>query len=450
MVLDQAVILPSRNAAAQAVDEQGAVVAAPDVVLAGPHELDRPAGADRLGHSRQAQRRNACSAARDGRSCRRPAWSRAPPCSGVRPRTFAIVMCSPVCSWLPKRATARCAVPPQKAVERLHRRVREIRKDELGLDHALGAGQRGLRIAMGADHGRRDGAASARYSATSCSLPRRSAPDFIPGDSQRLARLCVPARSRWRRPRRPSNLLHVDDAGHGAGRLVVERCDPGAEARRPCHRRRSASPARGYRSRTARCRSSCSRCRGAHRPVAADQTERRWILERHDQPERAGALPLPRTRRSVPAGPRRGAARRCSTVISDRRHAPGLRCGLHQHGARCRARLAHLLVGIGHRGRAAGPLRRRTRSSCKARHSHGACSARTCDQSASISSATSVAETGERALAELDVLDEHRHGVVGADAHERVGRERGRAASGLDARAAPDCASAGNGQRRRR
>jgi hypothetical protein len=38
-------------------------------------------------------------------------------------------------------------------------------------------------------------------------------------------------------------------------------------------------------------------------------------------------------------------------------------------------------------------------------------------------------QAGERTLSKLDVLDEHRDGIVDANPHKRIGDERGRAAS---------------------
>ena len=40
------------------------------------------------------------------------------------------------------------AIPAQVAVQRLHRRVRQVGEHELGLDHAIGAGEHGFGIAV--------------------------------------------------------------------------------------------------------------------------------------------------------------------------------------------------------------------------------------------------------------------------------------------------------------
>ena len=86
-----------------------------------------------------------------------------------------------------------------------------------------------------------------------------------------------------------------------------------------------------------------------------------------------------------------GGARRCSTVISAAGTLQACAAACTSMARAVGAGLAHLLVGVGDRGRAAGALHAEQRNSCRASAFGGACSARICDQSASSSSATSVA-----------------------------------------------------------
>ena len=121
---------------------------------------------------------------------------------------------SPVFPGLELAAEARqraLAVPVQEAVERLHRRVRQIGEDVLRLDHAAGACKRRLRIAVRAGD--------------EAGLPRERTIFFdellaaalfgcrlVPGDAQLLASLAARASAVGIDRDARGNLLHVDHA----------------------------------------------------------------------------------------------------------------------------------------------------------------------------------------------------------------------------------------------
>ncbi|MEX0735196.1 MAG: hypothetical protein WD944_09115 [Steroidobacteraceae bacterium] len=119
-----------------------------------------------------------------------------------------------------------------------------------------------------------------------------------------------------------------------------------------------------------------------------------------------------------------------------RRDLPGVRRRLHEHGPRHRPGAAHLFEGIGNRSRAAGYLYGthqqvvvdffvRGRVLCP---HHGPIRVHLLRHQGR--------KTRERTLAELDLFDDHGHGVVRSDPNERVRREEFRRLARLPENAA--------------
>ena len=147
IVFDQATILPLSIAPLQAMHEERTVIAALKIVLARPDEFHRPVGTDRLGDVRELRG--------EMRIRRRAAAERAAREHGLDlhlvGRDAEDLGDDPVIHGLHLAAEAReraLAVPAQIAVERLHRRMREIRKHIFRLDHLAGALERGFGVAM--------------------------------------------------------------------------------------------------------------------------------------------------------------------------------------------------------------------------------------------------------------------------------------------------------------
>jgi hypothetical protein len=136
MVSAQAHDLAVLHRAAQAMHEERAVIAAGEIVLARPDQLDR-AGSGRspwpihgeLGREMLADLRAPAEAAAASMVSSRPS-------PGGRPRIVAMVHARS--SGTGCRSGQRLgSVPFEIAVERLHRRMRQIGEDELGLDHLV-------------------------------------------------------------------------------------------------------------------------------------------------------------------------------------------------------------------------------------------------------------------------------------------------------------------------
>src|SRR5215470_1882770 len=101
------------------MDKQSTVISAADVVLAGPNELDRPAGADRLGTLRELSREmhgllGAAAEAAAGQHCLQVDLV------GREPEDFRNRRMVAGLQLATEARHRALAIPLQKAVERLH------------------------------------------------------------------------------------------------------------------------------------------------------------------------------------------------------------------------------------------------------------------------------------------------------------------------------------------
>ena len=133
------------------MDEERPVIAAAQIVLARPDQLDRAARTDRLGGCRQF-----------GDEMRRRLRAASEAAAGQHGLDFDLFGFQPqhagdrrLFEGLKLAAEPRqrlLAVEAQIAIERLHRGMGEIREDIFGLDHFAGFRERALGIAMLAGH----------------------------------------------------------------------------------------------------------------------------------------------------------------------------------------------------------------------------------------------------------------------------------------------------------
>ena len=111
------------------------------------------------------------------------------------------------------------------------------------------------------------------------------------------------------------------------------------------------------------------------------------------------------------------------------RHIPGFACRTHKQGTRGGTSFAHLLVGIGDGGRAAGALNAEQQGSCRPADRTARASTRILRPVGVHLFGNERGEAGERPLPELNMLGEHRDNIVRTDAHESIGRETAAAPS---------------------
>jgi len=221
--------VPIADTTAQAVHEQRAVVTAAEIVLSGPHQLDGTPRPDRL--------RDLSEFGREMRVLLRP-----PPEAPARQHGLDLdpigrepenARDGHVVNGLHLAAEAcqgAVDVPAQEAIERLHRRMREIRKYELRLDDALRPRERRLGITMSLRHharptGKRAILGDKLFAAAA--LGR----GIVPRDAQRFAPLTRrPVALRVHR-NAGRHLPDVDHSRHSTGGRCIERRDLAAEPR---------------------------------------------------------------------------------------------------------------------------------------------------------------------------------------------------------------------------
>ena len=166
----QATGLPSRVEAGRRACGQyiGPVVAAPDVVLAGPDQLHRRARPSAFAIVHASTTIVGRRHWRAGRSRRRPAGCGSSPARASSPAAAAALPWSMVWNCVPAQISQRSACQPDDAVQRLHRRMREIRELVARLELLRGACQRLLRHRRPCARTRPACSASAAYSAMMC------------------------------------------------------------------------------------------------------------------------------------------------------------------------------------------------------------------------------------------------------------------------------------------
>ena len=244
----------------------------------------------------------------------------------------------------PEPGQGPLAVPAQIAIQRLHRSMREIGEYKFRFNHALRAGKRPFSITFYID----DFAGTARErSIVLDDLVAAAAlcTGIVPRDPEHLSAL--PGRPETVRIDRDArrNLLHIDNTRHCSCGCVIDGRYLGAEPRWSRHQHSEHS---GFPDVDCELGGTIGFDRAVE-PVDAtlttDQSERGRLIQRrvvwNGQPRgRFRELAEP----SLPAG---GVAQ--DALLNrdfGRRHGPRLRRRLHQHDARGRAGLAHLLVGI--------------------------------------------------------------------------------------------------------
>ena len=124
------------------------------------------------------------------------------------------------------------AIPAQEAVQRLHRRMRQIGKDVLRLDHPLLAGQRGFRIPMPARHHARL-ARQVPILFDELVAAALLGGGLIPGDAQHFAPLEGGPHPVGVDGDTGGNFFDIDHAAHRQCVARLERHDLSAEAGRP-------------------------------------------------------------------------------------------------------------------------------------------------------------------------------------------------------------------------
>ena len=395
---------------------QRTIAAAADVVLARPHMLDRRGAAERLARHRRLDRiahvgrRAAAETAPGILFVQRHAGERH--AEHFRHRGGVADL----------ELAARVEIGPARArldhrVHRLHRRVREEREDVGRLDLLRRARDRrgGVAVRLALDPGIGVG----RLVVGDHSLAR---PRFglrqIPVDGQRLAALHRGERVLGIDDDALRDRLDRDDAGHRQRRLVVDRLNRAAERGRVLdHADDHAGPLHVHRELRRAGRFDQAVDLGH---VGADQRpllgglERGLLRHRHRRGER----------RQV------AEARLFGAVADDTLghldlaggNAPLLGRRGDQHRARRSAGVAHLHPAIGHRGRPASAHRAERQVLVER-----VVGRRELDAHLGPIGIHFVGDdrgqSGRRALAELDMLDDDADGVVGQHADERVGGE---------------------------
>ena len=316
------------------------------------------------------------------------------------------------------------SIPAQEAVQRLHRRMRQIGKDVLRLDHPL------LRGPSAAS-------ASPCWPATVPGLRDKLPVLFdelvaaallgvglVPGHAQLFAPLEGGPHAFGIDGDTGGDLFDIDHAAHRQRVAGLERHDLAAEAGRPRDDDREHVGLADIDGELRRAVGLGGAVELPDRAFAADQPEARRVLERYVLRHRQLRRGL-RELAEPASAPASGVAQHAALDRDlARRHAPGLRRCLDQHGARRRAGLAHLLVGVGDGAGAARALHAEREVLVELGIGRRVLGPHLGPVRVQLFG-NQRGETGERSLAELDVLAEHRHRVVGADAHERVGRECG-------------------------
>jgi hypothetical protein len=141
------------------MQEKRPVVSATDIVLARPHQLDGTPGPDRLGGlGKLGGEMHICLPAPAEASAGQHGLDLDALERQAEHRSDRVVIAG--LQLAPKAGPRPFPIPVQKSVKRLHRRVGEIRKDELCLDDLSGFREHGLDVA--ADRRRHSGPAGKR------------------------------------------------------------------------------------------------------------------------------------------------------------------------------------------------------------------------------------------------------------------------------------------------
>ncbi len=313
-----------------------------------------------------------------------------------------------------------------RAVQRLQRGVGEEGEGELHLDHLGGGLERVLDRALL----RRQSALRLRRLAVvrqhRCAGARLTL--VVPHEPQRVPSLSSGVGVLGEHRDALRHHYDIDHALHGTCRLVVDALQPGAKARRPGHHRRQHVGA-------AHVKRVFGRAVGLHDIVDA-------VDLRADQREILGVLQLDVVghrllggglRELAEGGPLAGLVGEHALLHLDLvgRHLPGVDGGLHEHGAGGGAGLAQLVPAVVHGGRAAGSL-----------HAEGEIGVELGVGRRELEThlrpvgvellGDDGGEPGGVALPHVEVLDDHRHGIVGRDPHKGVGLRRGTAGGERD------------------
>ncbi len=411
------------HARPDAVQERRPVVAAAGVLLARPHHLDRGLVALGLCGARDRQRFEHVVGLRVGAAAEAAAGVELMDrdliglqAQGRGDRTLVAGM---QLFAVPDLAAAVGQL--DHAVERLHRRVRQIRKRVVGLDHLGRLFERRRRVTVVA----RDRAGLARQ--LGVLPPHRVAVEaaglgVVPFELQRVAPLSGdPGVRRQHRnaaeaARAALELDHVDHALDGLGFACVDALERGAEAGRmrdhgdqhagQLHVLREHRAAVGLVGAVLARQLLLADQRELLRALEGDRGRHRLLRGGLGQIAEAGAVPG--------AGVADDAGADLDLIG---RHLPALGRGGDQHRPRGGAGEAHLPVRVGHRGAAAGALDAHQRVGVALDVGR-----RRLDPHLRPVRVQLVGgqrrQAGERALAHLQMLGDDGHAVVGADAHE--------------------------------
>ena len=389
------------------------VAPAADIVFARPYELDRRIASQRL------QRRGGFGSEIGGR-LRAPAEAS----TGEQRvhRHLVVGQTHDGCDYLVVHRLQLAAEPGlartlfhlDGTVERLHRRMRQVREDVFGFE----------RLATFPESARYVAAPPGLLAGLLRLLPKirekligtaRLCPGLVPGDLERVPALLggPEALGVYRNALRDGS--HVDDAAHLARSAIVDRCRFCAEAGRM--RDENGQPVGPVRVDREHRLSGGFRGRVKPRHRRADQRELPGILQLYVFRGRdLRGLLRERAERRLLAG---AGMLHDAFVYRDlsRRNTPGLRGCRNQHGARGRTGPAHLLIGIRDGRRSTGALHAKReilvqRGVCG--RGLGAHLRPVCVQLLRHQRR----DTGVRALSHLEVLDHHRDGIVGRDLDE--------------------------------